>query len=409
MAKKIRVWLGVFLFIDLALIGFLFLRWVRYDIPNQLVTYVGEKEEVSLPEIFQAENVIETLHVKKSSNGFSMYSKQTGKYQISVNLFGLVPIKNVDVRVIEKMKVAPSGEPIGIYVETKGLLVLDTVELEGGDGLIYAPGKNILKTGDYILKWNHIAVPTIRKLNRQIQQTGKKKVPVTIRRGTEELNVAIQPVLAADQTYKIATWVREDTQGIGTLTYITEKGEFGTLGHGISDSDTGTLLTLNNGELYSTKIMEIIKGSEGEPGELQGYIDMVANNEIGEIKKNTEMGVFGKMKTGQENNYAHDFVGVGMKQNLKKGKAYIYANLEGYPRKYEIEIEEININSMDNKSFVIHVTDPHLLKTTGGIVQGMSGSPIMQNGNIVGAVTHVLVDDPTRGYGIFIEEMLGFH
>lgn len=407
MAKKLRICFVGFLILDIAVIGFMLVRSIRYDIPDQLVAYVGEKEEIELPEIFQADNLIETLSVKRSTNGFSMCSKKTGEYQVSVNLFGVVPIKNVDVKVIEKMKLAPSGEPIGIYVETKGLLVLDTIELEGRDGLTYAPGKNILKTGDYILKWNNVAVPTIKKLNRQIQQTGKKKVSVTIRRQNEEMKVALQPVLATDQTYKIGTWVREDTQGIGTLTYLTEDGNFGTLGHGISDADTGTLLALNNGELYSTQIMEIIKGNKGEPGELQGYIDMVANNEIGQIKKNTEVGVFGCMKTMRKSSYAKEFVSVGMKQDLKKGKAYIYANLEGKAKKYEIQIEEININSMDNKSFVIHVTDPHLLNITGGIVQGMSGSPILQNGKLVGAVTHVLVDDPTRGYGVFIENMLG--
>ena len=158
--------------------------------------------------------------------------------------------------------------------------------------------------------------------------------------------------------------------------------------------------------MYSTKIVDIIKGDKGEPGELQGYIDMVADNEIGEIRKNTEMGVFGKVDSQKKAQYETDYIPVGMKQDLKRGKAFIYANLEGKARKYEIEIEEIYMNSRDNKSFIIHVTDRRLLKLTGGIVQGMSGSPILQNGKIVGAVTHVLVDDPTRGYGVFIETML---
>lgn len=406
MAKKIRRWLIVCLLLDVFLIGYFLLRSIHYDIPDKLVAYVGEEDDITLPGIFGTENTVEALSVKNKANGFSLYSPKEGNYQVSINLFGIFPVKDVDVNVIKKMKVAPSGEPIGIYVETKGLLVLSTVECKGKDGLTYAPGKNLLKTGDYILQWNHEAVPTIRKLNRQIQRTGRKKVPVRIRRGEEEIEVAIQPVLATDQTYKIGVWVREDTQGIGTLTYITEQGKFGTLGHGISDMDTGTLLALNNGEMYRTQIVDVIKGSEGAPGELQGYIDMVAQNEIGEIDKNTEVGVFGRMKEHEKSNYAGEFKPVGMRQDLKKGTAYIYANLEGSPKYYEIEIEKIYINSKDNKSFVIHVTDPQLLKITGGIVQGMSGSPILQNGKVVGAVTHVLVDDPTRGYGVFIEEML---
>ena len=406
MAKKLRLCLTAFLLLDIIIIGYMLAHSIQTDIPDRLVTYVGEEEEIELPAIYNTEDTVTALSVKNQSSGFSMKSKQTGSYQVPVRLFGIVPIKNVDVKVIRKMKLAPSGEPIGIYVETNGLLVLDTIEIEGRDGLTYAPGEHILQAGDYILKWNHQPVPTIRRLNRQIQKTGKKKVPVTIRRENEEIEIAIQPILTTDQTYKIGTWVREDTQGIGTLTYIKEDGEFGTLGHGISDVDTGTLLNLHGGDMYSTKIVDIIKGDNGEPGELQGYIDMVADNEIGEIRKNTEIGVFGKVDSQKKAQYETDYIPVGMKQDLKRGKAFIYANLEGKARKYEIEIEEIYMNSRDNKSFIIHVTDRRLLKLTGGIVQGMSGSPILQNGKIVGAVTHVLVDDPTRGYGVFIETML---
>lgn len=406
MAKKLRICFVGFLFIDLLVIGYLLMRSIRYDIPDQLVTYLGEEEKIEMPSIFETENTVTALNVKNHASGFSVLSKKTGEYQVPVRLFGIVPIKNVDVKVIQKMKVAPSGEPIGIYVETNGLLVLDTVELKGQDGLTYAPGKHILQKGDYILQWDNKPVSTIRKLNWQIQRTGKRKVSVKIRREGEEMEVAVRPIMATDQTYKIGTWVREDTQGIGTLTYITENGDFGTLGHGISDVDTGTLLNLHGGELYSTKIVDVIKGNKGEPGELQGYIDMVANNEIGKINSNTEVGVFGRMDKQKKSQYGHTLMPVGMKQDLKNGKAYIYAHLEGKAKKYEIEIEEIRMNSKDNKSFVIHVTDKELLKLTGGIVQGMSGSPILQNGKIVGAVTHVLVDDPTRGYGVFIETML---
>lgn len=406
MAKKLRICFVGFLFIDLLVIGYLLMRSIRYDIPDQLVTYLGEEEKIEMPSIFETENIVTALNVKNHASGFSVLSKKTGEYQVPVRLFGIVPIKNVDVKVIQKMKVAPSGEPIGIYVETNGLLVLDTVELKGQDGLTYAPGKHILRKGDYILQWDNKPVSTIRKLNWQIQRTGKRKVSVKIRREGEEMEVAVRPIMATDQTYKIGTWVREDTQGIGTLTYITENGDFGTLGHGISDVDTGTLLNLHGGELYSTKIVDVIKGNKGEPGELQGYIDMVANNEIGKINSNTEVGVFGRMDKQKKSQYGHTLMPVGMKQDLKNGKAYIYAHLEEKAQKYEIEIEEIRMNSKDNKSFVIHVTDKELLKLTGGIVQGMSGSPILQNGKIVGAVTHVLVDDPTRGYGVFIETML---
>ena len=407
MKQKLRMILLFFLVADLCLVGYMVYHYVDDSIPDYLMTYVGEEEEIELPSIFDTEETVEALSVKNHSGGFSMLSEETGEYQVPVKLFGVVPVKNVDVKVIRKMKVAPSGQPIGIYVETNGLLVLDTAEIEGRDGLTYAPGENVLKAGDYILKWDETPVATIRDLNEEIQRTKDKKVSVLLRRNGEQVKVAVRPILATDRTYKIGTWVREDTQGIGTLTYVTEEGKFGTLGHGITDVDTGTLLNLHGGELFQTKILDITRGTKGEPGELQGYINMVATNEIGQISRNTDVGVFGKMESDRIEEYAGDFVSVGMKQDIKEGKAYIYANLEGKPRKYEIQIEEINLNSMDNKSMEIRVTDSRLLQLTGGIVQGMSGSPIIQDGKLVGAVTHVLVDNPTKGYGIFIENMLG--
>lgn len=406
MRQKLRLLLVFFLLTDLCVVSYMVYHYVEDSIPDYLMTYVGEKQEIELPSIFNTEATVTALNVTNHSHGFSMLSQKTGEYQVPVRLFGIVPVKKVDVKVIQKMKIAPSGEPIGIYVETNGLLVLDTAEIEGRDGLTYAPGENVLRAGDYILKWNNQSVATIRELNKEIQKSKDKKTTVLIRRNKEKLEVALRPVLAQDRTYKIGTWVREDTQGIGTLTYVTEEGKFGTLGHGITDVDTGTLLNLQGGELFQTKILDIIRGTEGEPGELQGYINMVATNEIGRITRNTNIGVFGTMEDGRAAEYAGEYMPVGMKQDIRKGRAYVYVNLEGEAKRYEIEIEEIDINSKDNKSMEIHVTDPALLRLTGGIVQGMSGSPIIQNGKIVGAITHVLVDDPTRGYGVFIETML---
>jgi len=406
MKQKLRIILLFFLAVDLCLVGYMVYHYVDDAIPDYLMTYVGEEEEIELPSIFDTEQTVEALSVTNYSGGFSMLSERTGDYQVPVRLFGVLPVKNVDVKVIRKKKIAPSGEPIGIYVETNGLLVLDTAEIEGRDGLTYAPGENVLKAGDYILKWNEKPVTTIRDLNQEIQKTKEKKVSVMIRRKGEKVRVAVRPILATDRTYKIGTWVREDTQGIGTLTYVTEDGKFGTLGHGITDVDTGTLLNLHGGELFQTKILDVIRGTKGEPGELQGYINMIATNEIGKISKNTDIGVFGRMEEERVSEYAGELMPVGMKQDIKKGKAYLYATLEGQAKKYEIQIESVDINSTDNKSMEIHVTDSRLLKLTGGIVQGMGGSPIIQNNRIIGAVTHVLVDDPARGYGVFIETML---
>lgn len=406
MIVRLRRFLIFCLILDLCILGYILYHEMETSVPDRIFAFRGKTGSVSLPDYMDIEESQETLNVTNKESGFTFLSQETGEYEVPVRLFGILPVKNVAVNVIDDMKAAPSGEPIGIYVETSGLLVLDTAEIEGKDGLTYAPGNNIVKTGDYILEWNHEPVATIGALNRAIQTSGKKKAAVTIRRGKEKIEVSIRPILATDRTYKIGVWVREDTQGIGTLTYVTENGVFGTLGHGITDADTGSLLNLQGGELYRTKILGITKGTSGEPGELQGYINMVAGNMIGEITRNTNLGVFGQIDKDCIQDYCENFLPIGMKQDIRCGKALLLADLDGTRRKYEIEIEEININSRDNKSMIIRITDSRLLRLTGGIVQGMSGSPIIQDGKLIGAVTHVLVNDPTRGYGIFIENML---
>ena len=177
-------------------------------------------------------------------------------------------------------------------------------------------------------------------------------------------------------------------------------------GRQLQDRDVGAGGHAGN-RLYRTKILGVTKGVSGEPGELQGYINMVAANEIGEIQKNTRMGVFGKLKKDFLDDDGMEYMNIGVRQEIREGKAEIYTSLGGTSGKFQVEIESVDMNSRDNKGMVIHITDQRRLKQTGGIVQGMSGSPIVQNGKLVGAVTHVFVDDPTRGYGVFIESMLG--
>ena len=274
MRKKVRFLLTGLLVADVLLIGYLMYDYIQNKIPDSVLTYVGEKQELDLPAFFKTEQSVTALHVQNQGGSFSMKSNRLGSYEVSVRLFGVLPVKRMDVKVVKRKKIFPSGEPIGIYVETNGLLVLDTTEVPAKDGLTYAPGENLLKPGDYILEWNQKKVATIQSLNREIQGTKDKKVTVLIRRNGEKIKIAMRPVLSSDGTYKIGTWVREDTQGIGTLTYVTKTGEFGTLGHGITDVDTGTLLNLHGGELFQTQIVDIMKGEKGNPGELQGYINM---------------------------------------------------------------------------------------------------------------------------------------
>ena len=318
MIRKLRLLFILLLVLDLCVLAYLGVQWMDNSVPDHVFTYKGKNSQIALPYGFGTEESKAVLQVTNQEDGFSVVAEKEGQYQVPVKLFGVVPVKNVNVSVIEDMKLAPSGEPIGIYVETNGLLVLDTAEIEGRDGLTYAPGENVIKTGDYLLQWNHNTISTISQLNEEIQKTKDKKVPVTIRRNGEKMDVALRPILATDRTYKIGTWVREDTQGIGTLTYVTENGEFGTLGHGITDADTGDLLNLQGGEMYRTKILGITKGQSGEPGELQGYINMVADNEIGKIKVNSHLGVFGRIDRKKSEGYHGEYMPVGVKQEIKK-------------------------------------------------------------------------------------------
>ena len=207
--------------------------------------------------------------------------------------------------------------------------------------------------------------------------------------------------------YKTGIWVRDDTQGIGTLTYVDENGNYGALGHGISDVDTSTLLSLQEGKLYPSDIISVVKGEKGTPGELAGVIRYDENEVMGSITANTEAGIFGKVTESFKSQLKGTPIEVGLKQEIETGPATIRCTVDGTVKEYDIEIEKVLLNSSDvNKSMVIKVTDEELLQKTGGIVQGMSGSPIIQNGKLIGAVTHVFIQDSTSGFGIFAENMI---
>lgn len=234
------------------------------------------------------------------------------------------------------------------------------------------------------------------------------KVTLDVKRNGETIPVSLTPVKDADGKYKLGLWVRDDTQGIGTLTFVDSTGNYGALGHGISDVDTGELLQIQDGNLYQAEILGIQKGSKGSPGELSGLIRYESGRVIGSISQNSKNGIYGKFTGTSDSGISLKKIPVAYKQELEIGPASILCCVEGEVREYQAEITQIDMNHEDsNKSFVIHVTDPRLLEITGGIIQGMSGSPVVQNGKFVGAVTHVFVQDSTSGYGIFAETMLG--
>ena len=232
-------------------------------------------------------------------------------------------------------------------------------------------------------------------------------VTLKVNRDGETLPVSVTPAKDASGSYKLGLWVRDDTQGIGTLTYVNGNGSYGALGHGISDIDTADLLEISGGALYKAQVLAVNKGSKGNPGELAGLIRYEERNLLGTITENNKNGIYGQLYTNEENSISLRKMPAAHKQEVHTGDATILACVDGQVKEYAAEIKRIDLNHEDtNKSFVIQITDENLLELTGGVVQGMSGSPILQDGKVVGAVTHVFVQDASKGYGIFIEEML---
>lgn len=328
-------------------------------------------------------------------------------YTIECRLFGVIPVKSIQVDVVERSKVIPSGEPVGIYMKTKGVLVVGTGAVNGMDGIDYEPAASIVQSGDYILGINGIPIENKKDLIKQINESNGSDITLEVERKGEVINLNVKPVMTGVDEYKAGIWVRDDTQGIGTMTYVDEESNYGALGHGISDVDTSTLLSLQNGKLYPTDIMSVVKGEKGVPGELAGIIRYDDSKVFGSITQNSEAGIFGKVSDQYRHEMTGEPVDVALKQEIETGPATILSSVDGEVKEYTIEIEKVLINSKDiNKSMVIHVTDERLLSLTGGIVQGMSGSPILQNGKLIGAVTHVFIQDSTSGFGIFAENMI---
>lgn len=338
----------------------------------------------------------------------TFYANRPDDYEMNVRLFGIVPLKHVNVQVIQDKEVIPAGLPIGIYVKTQGVLVVGTGEFTGFDKAKYAPSETVLKSGDYILKMNGTEVTGKKMFMRSLQELGGDDLILTIRRGDEVFDVKVVPVEDQSGTYKIGIWIRDNAQGVGTLTYIDADGGFGALGHGINDTDTSTLMMLQKGTLYHTDIIGIRKGETGSPGELTGLIDYADDNVIGMIERNDDKGIFGVCGEALEEAVTYEPVPVGLKQEVVTGPAKMLCSLDGRETKlYDIEITDIVYDEAHvNREMILRITDEELIRVTGGIIQGMSGAPILQNGKLVGAVTHVFVQDATKGYGIFIEEML---
>ncbi len=306
--------------------------------------------------------------------------------------------------------VNPIGRTIGLKLYTDGVLVVGMSEVEGIDGQKYKPYENsMIEEGDMIKSINGSTISNTEELVNLINQSNGEAISIRYQRESEEIYTTIIPVKVADGTYMIGLWVRDAAAGIGTLTYYEEATKtFAALGHGINDVDTTKLLNISNGELVTSQIVSIVKGQKGKPGEIRGIIDK--GEVIGNIEVNSSIGVYGYVTN-------FDFIDkvklpevpVAGRNEIKEGKATIICQLtnEDKVEEYEIEIKRIyRTNYKDNKSMMIKITDDKLIDKTGGIIPGMSGTPIIQNGKFVGAITNVLLNDPTQGYAIFADMMM---
>ena len=394
--RKYRRFLMICLALDFLAIGVLGVKYLDRKVPDEIhvedVSSLNLQEQIDCP-IVQFDEAI----TASAGNG----------YTVSSNILGVIPFKDVKVTQTEREYVYASGSVIGIYMETDGVLVIDSGEIVQKDGSVKSPAKDIVEAGDYIVAFNEEKIENKQDLMQELKNLSNEVVTLQVKRGKSIIPLSIKPVKDANENYKLGIWVRDDTQGLGTLTFVDSQGNYGALGHGSSDIDTGELLDIQTGKLYGAEILAIKKGDVGSPGELAGLIRYEKRNVLGSILDNTSCGIFGKLTDINSNKIELEKMPIAYKQEVEIGAATILCTIDDEVREYQAEIEKIDMNHEDsNKSFVVRVTDEELLAETGGIIQGLSGSPIVQNGKLVGAVTHVLVNDPTRGYGIFIENML---
>lgn len=318
------------------------------------------------------------------------------------------------------------GRLTGIYEQTEGVLVVNTTEVTDEDGKKVNPADKKVKCGDYIMSVNGRTVADKEELSEAVNdimkqydksnedkiksEINKRTVKIKFLRGGEEMSADIAPVRMDDGRYYMGIWVKDDLAGIGTITYYTKDGRFGALGHGIGDgTQSGNLLYANSGDLYSMKLTKIKKGKAGTPGEIGGVVYFGKKSHIGTLDCNSNLGIYGQLDSDELSEYAAEdtYYPVAGKDEIHTGSAQMISEISGKLEKYNLEITNIDKKATDtNKGMELKVTDERLIELSGGIVQGTSGSPIIQDGKIIGAVTHVFVDDPTGGYGICIDEML---
>lgn len=374
-------------------------------LPTSLILMQGETLDIKTIFGLTVGAVQENQQIVQASSNINKNTvNKAGMLDVNLNLFGKIPVKDMKVNVIPQTSVIPIGKAIGMKLYTDGVLVVGMSEINGKK-----PYENSgLQEGDRIIEVNRKKIDTTDDLVTSVNNSKGSTIELTYERDSETLKTSIRPVKMQNNEYKLGIWVRDAAAGVGTMTFYEPTSKtFAALGHGITDIDTSELIQIANGELVTTNILSVIKGESGSPGEIRGTIEN--GTTLGSIYKNTSYGVYGKVLDKNKLNIIEsEKMVVALRNEIKTGKAEIRCQLDnGKVETYGIEIQRLFLNNYaDNKSMVIKVTDERLIQKTGGIIQGMSGAPIIQNGKFIGAVTHVLVNNPEIGYGVFADMMI---
>lgn len=393
MKKAIRIFDAVLLAVCAVLFGIII--WGTVVLPDSVVSYNGDYSPFS--------RVI-TYAVSDKGNAAFVDSQNSPNRRESLKLFGVVPIKEVTLIEKDEKTVFVSGEVFGIKLYTDGVIIVGTQSVETDSGRVNPAESCGLQVGDVIISIDGEKVYTSDSVQNILNNNNGSSFDIKVKRGERYREFTLSPVYCEREgCYKAGMWVRDSTAGIGTLTYYDkDSGMFGALGHQVNDVDTNEIMPLLEGEAVSARVTDIKKASKGTTGSLECDF---GDYTVGRLTANTDCGIFGAYSAVPS--FAKPYP-VASAQQVKNGKASLVSAVQnGEPKEYEIEITHISYNENNSqKNMVIKITDPELKELTGGIVQGMSGSPIVQDGRLVGALTHVIVNNPEKGYAVFAQTML---
>lgn len=397
MKKIIKIFLSLTALLTVAAMGIII--YYNLTLPDSFYVTSGNDLYVSSGIETVAEDSFKSSRALTAMSATGGITKKAG-----LKLWGIIPIKSVIIQEVKAPLLIPCGEPFGIKILTEGLLVINVGGFETSGGYVSPASDCGIKTGDIIKSVAGQKVYSNKEIEKVISKSEGNPVAVTLVREERELTVTMTPrQCSSDGCYRAGLWVRDSSAGIGTLTfYDPESKAFGGLGHPVCDVDTGKILPVNRGEVAEVSINAVRRGRSGSPGELMGSFS--PGMPIGSLRINSRYGVYGEMTGFSTSKRA---IPLGMRQEIKTGEAFIYSTIKGKsPEMYGIIIEKIDLmDSESGKNMIIRINDDRLIEATGGIVQGMSGSPIIQNGKLIGAVTHVFVNNPSKGYAIFAETM----